>query len=309
MVTRDEAIEGTAELAQLMTLPVEVPERLQIDKPGVYDMPSHLYFRDPVVGKSLTSSGIKKLIEPAGPAKFHYAMTHPSESSEAFDFGRAAHQLVLNDPDDRIVVVEADDWRGKVAREARESARLAGLTPLLAKQFEVVKEMADAILAHPTAAGLLHASSGKPEQTLVWWDHVSGIGCRARVDWLRTPVEGRRLMVVDYKTTVAADPESFGRFAANYGYFVQAAFYLAGVRELGLDPDPAFLLVSQEKDPPYLVSVLEFDETALTLGRNLMRNAINIYADCTRTGEWPGYTPEVQTVSLPPWFLRQFDEE
>lgn len=287
-----------------------------ISAEGVYQVPAAAYHADPVEGGSLSSTGARKLLQRGGPAKYRYALDHPGEDiSDAFDFGRAAHQVVLGDYENHVAVIPGttnaagnSEWRTNAAKEKVAEAREAGLTPIKPEQWAKVQEMATAIRNHRTAAGLLQSAGGKPEQTIVWRDSLTGVWCRARIDWFRTPVEGRRLIVTDYKTTPSADEESFGKSAADYGYFVQAAFYLEGVRALGLDTDPAFLFVAQEKSAPYLVNVGQLDETALVLGRNLVRNALTIYAECTRTGHWPDYGDDVKTFTLPGWFLAQYGE-
>jgi hypothetical protein len=273
---------------------------------GVFDMPAADYHRDPVPGGSLSSTGARKLLEPAGPAKFKWALDHPGndEGSQAFDFGTAAHQLVLGDPENRVAVLDYPDWRSKEARAAADQARANGLTPLLRRQWETVADMADAIRSHPEAATLLHASSGKPERTLIWQDKPSGVWCRARVDWLRNQAP----TVVDYKTTKDASAETFSRTAADYGYHIQAAFYSEGIRALGIDPAPTFLFVAQEKVAPYLVNVIELDDQALALGRTFMRIALNTYRDCKASGHWPGFSG-IELTTLPEWYLRQYDED
>jgi hypothetical protein len=282
-----------------------------ITAPGVYpDVPLSVYLGDPVEGGSLSSSGARVLVEPGGPARFKYRLDHPGEeNTDAFDFGRAAHQVILDDPEEHLVIVDAPDWKTKAAQQLRTEAREAGLTPILTKQWEQVQEMAAAIQAHPTAAALLQRDSGLPEQTIVWQDKATKAWCRSRVDWLRHSAQGQRLLIVDFKTTLAADGISFGKSAANYGYFLQAAFYTAGARAVGLDAEPAFVMVVQEKTAPYLVNVVQLDDTALHLGDMLMRSALERYAECRRTGHWPGFGPEVELVPLPSWFLRQYGEE
>ena len=36
-------------------------------------------------------------------------------------------------------------------------------------------------------------------------------------------------------------------------------------------------------------------------GRELNRLAIEIYRDCTEAGVWPGYSDEIELISLPAW--------
>jgi hypothetical protein len=276
-----------------------------ITEPGVYDaIPNAEYHAHP---DSLSVSGAKKLLPPYCPAIFQHERTNPVYKA-VFDFGSAAHKYVLGDLDAKVKVCEYDSWRTKAAQTEQAEARAAGYTPILAADYQQVQEMVAAILAHPIASRLFSPDSGKPEQSLFWQDNPTGIWRRARLDWLPNPRDGR-LIVADYKTCRSADPETFAKSAAEYGYHQQAQWYIDGIRACGLDNDPAFIFVAQEKTAPYLVSVIELDDTALAIGRNLNRGAINIYAECMKTGIWPGYTSGVELVSLPAWYARRFDED
>jgi hypothetical protein len=59
--------------------------------------------------------------------------------------------------------------------------------------------------------------------------------------------------------------------------------------------------VVQEKTAPYLVTVIELDVLAVREGDALNRRALEVYADCTRTGMWPGYTDAIELIGLPRW--------
>jgi hypothetical protein len=82
---------------------------------------------------------------------------------------------------------------------------------------------------------------------------------------------------------------------------MQAAWYMDMVTALGLAEDVAFVFIVQEKTAPYLVTVCELDAEAIRIGRELNRQAIDLYAMCQSDGVWPGYTDEVALVSLPTW--------
>ncbi len=274
----------------------------QITVPCVVSgMPDEAYHRDPVPGGSLSSTGARKLLPPSCPARFAYEREHPPASSDAFDFGKAAHQLVLGDGPE-ITALDFPDWRTKEARELRDDLRAAGRVPLLRADYDHVVAMAAALRGHPMAAALFAPGSGVPEQSLFWVDEPTGVWRRARVDWLPHPREGR-LIVPDYKTCQSALPRKLARSVHEYGYHQQAAWYLDGIRALGVADDAAFVFVCQEKTPPYLVTVVELDSEALAAGARLNRRALETYAACTRTGIWPGYTDDVELISLPPYAL------
>jgi hypothetical protein len=276
-----------------------------VDEPGVYDMPEAEYHADPVPGGSLSASGAKLLLPPSCPALYRYRRDHPKESA-AFDFGTAAHKFVLDSGPD-ITVIDALDWRTRAAQDARKEARAKGIVPLLVSEFSEIAEMARAIEQHPLASALFDPARGKPEQSLFWADGEFGIWRRARLDWLPEPRPGRRIVIPDYKTAAAVDRESIRKAVANFGYHMQAAQYIDGVRALGLDEDPAFLFVFQMKDPPYLVNVVQLDDDAIRAGRERMRVACEMFRDCTQTGIWPGYSQDIETISLPPW-VRHVEE-
>lgn len=258
---------------------------------------------------SLSSSGARKLLPPSTPARFRWEQEHPVFKDE-YDLGSAAHKLVLGDPLAEIVHVEADAWRTNAAKDAKAQAHADGKIPLLTKQLETVTAMATAISLHPVAAQLFDQNSGKPEQSLFWTDPRTGVELRCRYDWLPDPVEGRRLVIPDYKTTdQSADAGAFGRTAANLGYPQQTAWYIDAAKACGLDDDPAFLFVVQEAKPPYLVNVIEMPWLDVEVGRQLNRKAIDIYAECVATNTWPGYGDGIKTAHMPGWYGAQYDPE
>lgn len=283
--------------------------RVSITEPGVYELSNDEYHRDPVPGGSLSSTGARRLVHPSCPARFKYERDNPPPPKENLELGSAAHTMVLG-KGDKIVIIDADDWRSKDARADRDDVRAEGKIPLLAHDYLVVMAMAAAIRAHPFAARMLNPESGTPERALFWQE--GGLWRRAMLDWLRTPSPNHRTIVTDYKTAVAADDESFSKAMHTYGYHQQAAWYLDGVKALGLDGNgepPAFLFIVQEKKAPYLVNVIQPDPTALAIGAHLNREAILTYKECTASGIWPGYGTEPKMVPLPAYVERQYEKE
>lgn len=279
-----------------------------IAAPGVYPyITAEEYHRDPVEGGSLSSTGARRLLPPSCPALYRHWRDGGSKPSAALDYGRAAHREVLGVGED-IVVVDAEDWRTKAAREQRDEARAAGKTPILVAEYQVIRAMAAVLREHPIAAALLRPGAGQAEQTLVWRDTDTGVMCRARLDWLPAP-KGGRLIVPDYKTARSAAPDDLSRALYDHGYYLQADWYLSAVRALGLAETPSFVFIAQMKEPPYLVTVAEADPTALAIGAHQNRMARMTYAECTASGRWPGWTDDVALISLPPWVERRYEME
>lgn len=271
-------------------------------KPGIYDIPAHVYHADRT---SLSSTGARKLLPPSCPAKFRWEQDHPPARKKEFDFGTAAHAYVLGTGPELAVVHEVD-WRSKHAQSQREAAILDGKVPLLLSEFKQVEAMAKALREHPVAAALFAEGSGVAERSLYWVDRQTGVTRRARPDWLPHPRAGR-LIIPDYKTTRDASTAAVEKALYEYGYFMQAPWYEDGARALLAD-DVAFVFVFQEKTPPYLVNVFEPSALAVRLGRELNRRALEVFAECSASGVWPGYGDDIKYASLPVWAENKIQE-
>lgn len=237
-------------------------------------------------GPELSVSGAKDLLK--APALFRWRREHP-QTKAAFDLGSVVHTLVLGTgwP---VEVVEGG--RGRSEREA--AARAAGRTPISPEDHDLAQAMATAVREHPLA-GRIFASDGEPEVSMFWTDERSGVRCRARVDFLH------RAGMVDLKTARDASPGGFTRAAANLGYGLQAAAYRAGYEAITGQQAPPFLFVAVDKEPPHLVLVAQLDDVFLDHGARRWDDALDVFAACSATGEWPGFGDEVLTLTAPRW--------
>lgn len=271
----------------------------RISRAGVYDMPATYYHADPIAGGSLSSTGARALLPPGCPARFWHDLNHPKPTKRHFEVGHAAHKMVLG-AGPELRVVEADSWRTKDAQTAATEARAADAVPLLEPEMETITAMAEAIKAHPIAGRIFAPGTGQPEQSLIWQDERTGVWRRARPDWLPNP-SGERLILADYKTTTDASDDAVQREIHKWGYHQQAAWYRDGALALGLAQDVPFIFVFQEKTAPYLVRVIQLDPTAMRIGAARNARALDIFAHCRDTNHWPGYSEDVDLVSLPVW--------
>lgn len=262
---------------------------------------------------SLSSSGARALL--AGtPEEFDFARRTPADPNKNYDFGHAAHKMVLGigsrlallDPkvcghtkDGKIAANPASTSEWKAAAAA---ARKRGQLPIAKWDMEKAQTMAGRVFQHPIASRLL--SRGAAEHSIYWHDDATGVRRRIRPDFL--PETNRRPLCIDYKTAKSANPEQFQRAVVDYGYHCQQAFYEDGLAELGL-VDVGFLFVVQAKDAPYTVSVCQIDPEVVELGRRQNRMALEIFARCQESGEWPGYDG-IHTVGMAGWARKQAEE-
>ncbi len=280
------------------------------------DMPEPAYHAH----RALSASGAKKLLPPSCPARFAYERDNPPPPKPEFDVGHGAHKLALGVGAELVMVADEwganpNDWRTNKVKDRLVEVRKAGKIPLKPKDYAAVHGMADALRKDPIAAELFDPERMRAELSLFWTDAETGVPRRARTDAVSTPDADGQPVVVDYKTTTAADLDHISRALWNFGYCIQAPWYLDAVQACGLAGDDArFLFVFQEKDPPYVVSVIEPDPTVLAVGERRARQAIERFRDCTESGVWPGHVPpgEIPLVGLPAYIERQYanpDEE
>ena len=265
------------------------------------DMPEAEYHARP----ELSASIAKRLIEPGGPARWKWEHDNGRRETKAFDMGHAAHKLVLGVgaeiaviPDD--VLASNGATSTKAAKEFIAAAREAGQIPLKAVEHEQVQAMALALFRHKAASALL-AKATEVEVSAFLTDPATGVGLRARFDAIGPEV------LIDYKTSVSADPDKWRRDAVKLGYHIQGAHYRQMAQEVGITDGPLRFIV-QEKTAPYLVSVIRLDDSAELLGQQRMREAIAIWQQCHETGIWPGYGEQEHLIALPDWAYRADDE-
>lgn len=262
-------------------------------RPGLHEsIPEQTYHALP----GLSSTGIKDILDT--PARYWHKKHH-RKSSARFDLGSAAHELIL-DSGPGLVIVDAPDYRSKAAQVERDTARENGLTPLLAAEYAQVQAMLEAVHNHPDASVLLEMDNPQPtgaaEVSCLWDDPETGVPLRGRFDYLHPGP-----LIVDLKTCRSADPSRFARHAVEYGYDTQAAHYLNGLEATRGDVDARFIHVLVEIEPPYLVSVVELDPNFLSIGREAVRTAIDLYAQCNTRNDWPGIPHGIHRVTPPAW--------
>lgn len=265
--------------------------------PGFYpDIPEADYHADRY---SLSVSGAKVLLK--APALFRWQQENPVHK-DVFDFGSAAHALVLDRGIESIYVAPYDDWKTRPAQEERRLARESGLSVILPSEWLTVCDMADRLASHRKAMELL--KDGAPEVSAYALDDDTGVMRRCRFDLLGTD------LLSDYKTTICSEPRDFVRSAARFGYHMQHPWYLDMARDLG-HPGRGFLFIAQEKTAPYLVTVIELPPELVEAGRDRNRAALQRFRDCTETDLWPGYIPDDQiaTAPAPGWALTNYDME
>jgi hypothetical protein len=284
-----------------------VTAAVEVEAPKVVDgLSAEEYHADTT---SISSSGLRALLNPGCPAQFKYDRDNPQPPKREFDVGNAVHTEVLGEGHD-IVVLDYPDWKKVEARQKRDDAYAAGKVPLLPKEKKQVDAMAEAIRQHPLAGPLFAPGTGIAERSLYWTDPATGVRCRVRPDWLKQ-MPGLTL-AVDLKTTKDANPEAVSRAIRDYSYHQQDALYTDGIWAALQPDDVRFIFVFVSKTPPYLITVRELTDQDRDIGRARNERALRIYADCVANDHWPDWTgsvTEIPQIGMPTWdTIRQAEE-
>jgi len=266
----------------------------------VYDLDIDKYHGGP----GLSKSGLDSLARsPAVYHALHIDPNRPAPREKAGQLeGSLAHCAILEPAefDRRYAVGPAVNRNTKIWKEFVEAN--SGMVAIQPDQRDVALAQAAAVNALPEVREAL--SLGRSEVSAYWIDEKTGVLCRCRPDWVH-PVVDNKAILLDLKTCGDASPHEFVRQAARKRYEVQDAFYSDGFGiAAGLDV-LAFIFVAVETEYPYAASACMLDDASRASGRLKYRAGLETYAECQRTGVWPGFGAGIELVSLPQWSIQK----
>jgi len=229
----------------------------------------------------------------------------PTEPTDAMRLGTAVHTLTLEADqfEARYAVVPAVDRRYKAGKEAwaKFQSEAGGRELIDADDRAIISRMAESVWRHPAAAMLLHWQ-GKAETTHMWTDPTTGAECKCRPDWLTN--DGN--LIIDLKTTEDAR-SGFQRSVANYRYHCQASWSLDGVEAATGHRPAQFIFICVEKKPPYAVAVYAADAEMIQIGAETAARDLARLVECKASNTWPGYSDQIEPLSLPAWMRPRAD--
>lgn len=302
---------------------------MRVTKPGIVDgLPAATYHDTICTPAPALSAGMAIAMMNKCPALAWYRSplnpNYEPEQRGDFDIGTAAHLLFLEPGrfNARIKVIEARTKDGKPsrgytsqdARDQRDAAYAADLTPLLPEQIAAVLAMRLAMrnqlgaLPFATAPDFAERgfAGGHAEQSYFWL--AGKVWCKARPDY-RLPG-----VLIDYKTTASANPAEIVRVASANAWHQRAAWYIDGHKAL-TGETARYWFVAQERTPPHLVEVFTLGHDFIEAGRALNGAAIALFADCLAAGRWPRYRNDTapgrdaaHLIEMPTWMAQRFDE-
>jgi hypothetical protein len=199
--------------------------------------------------------------------------------------------------------VDASDYRTDEAREAKAAIVAAGHVPILAHKRFALDVAATELRAEIERLGV-DLGAELAHQVAVWTEHATDgtpVVCRAQFDhWAGA-------IISDLKCGETADPRRLPRKIAERAGDIQAAAYVRAAE--AVCPDLAgrvrFRWIFCEVEQPYLVTIAEPSGTMRELGARRWQRAIDLWAQCRASGEWPGYGDAVAIVEPQMWQLAE----
>ena len=255
--------------------------------------------------EALGSSTLKKI---ASKSLLH-ALSVEFKQTDAMALGSAVHAAVLEPEtyEQEFLELPKIDRRTKAGKEAYANflELSEGKTIVSADQAEKVPQIVKALTEHDIAKAML--SGGEAEYSYFSKDEVTGIELKCRPDYFNMN------SLIDLKTCVDASNEGFLRACINFGYHIQAAFYLDVFNASQGTSLNEFYFIAVETTAPFAVNIFKMGEVELTMGRELYRKALNEYAKFQESGPASisefGYTKKINEINFPIWALTQAEEK
>jgi hypothetical protein len=217
------------------------------------------------------------------------------KESPAFALGSAVHAMLL-EPEKDLIVRGPETRRGKAWSDLKDECDASGKILLTEADYTLANNMADACLQNRMANHLLTNPDMLAEASFFATDPDIDIDLKTRPDGLLRQAG----IVLDIKTTQDASPRGFDRSVRQFGYDLQAAFYMHVLKLNGIRVEN-FIFICIEKDAPHVTACHELSEMYLRHAHNRMIAALHDIKHAIETEEYGTNWPDLNTIHLPAW--------
>ncbi len=250
----------------------------------------------------------------------------PTES-EALDFGKAYHARLLEPERFKVDFAIAQQCNaftrdGKGPRCSKMGTAYIGgqwycsthnhadldseRDVISEDEAATVEKMRAKVLAH-NAIKMLR-QGGQAEVCIAWTCPRTGIQSKTRLDKLIPDCDwgGEKVdTIVDLKSIRSANDREVEKVIEDRGYARAGAMRLDGYHTL-TGRDAVYVLVFQEKAAPYAVSVKTLGPATMEGARREVRGLLAVWANCVKTGVYPGYSDDIEEIDVAAWKLREY---
>ncbi len=220
------------------------------------------------------------------------------KETPALRFGTACHMAVLEP--ERYAETYAEGPMVSRSSKAWKDA-VAGHKGVLMPPDEMraVDGVLRTLKAHKSASRALFEGKGYNEATFICTDKATGLELKCRADRVT-----ENDVIVDLKTTQDASQTAFAKSVVNFGYNIQAAYYMHVIEQATGTRPKGFAIVAVEKEPPYACQVFRASDAMIQHGTQRVTDLLELLRwlkDEYGDGPWPSYS---QDVDLPSWALK-----
>ena len=264
----------------------------------ISDMDFQKYLNLP---KYLHCSGLKMIQQSMN----HWLSEKGFPETKALILGSLGHTMILemDKLTERYLVMPKVDARTKGGKEqkmlAQEQAKLEEKILISQEDFTQALGWRENILKNPVTSNVFQKAKGENEVSGFFrhpdFDNIFGA---FRVDKL---LEEQKI-AIDLKIMLSANPYAFSSSVKKFGYHMQAAWYLDGLKAITGD-DYDFIFVVCEKSNPHNVQSYRLSEKTLERGRDDIRATVKKYqqyqgANEDQRNRLSGYYDGIQTLEV-----------
>jgi hypothetical protein len=260
-----------------------------------------LTFEAYVAVDAVHATGLKHML--VSPLQYKYWRDHDRPDSDTFRAGRAIHTAILQP---ERFLADYVLWDGGI-RRGKEweafKAKAGERTILKQEQYELALKLRDSAHAHGVARKYVTHPDRRVEVSMQWTHKRTGLRCKSRADLISCGA------LSDVKSTRDPCARKFSADAARLGYAMQLALYRDGVLETTGELLPVKIIAAQSV-APYDVCVFDLPAETLAIGSEQLERALDLVAECTASGKWPGLAPDEEiSLHLPAWATPEADGE
>jgi hypothetical protein len=251
-------------------------------KPGIY---RNLSFAEYVAIDAVNQSALRPFLQSIRHGE--YAMMTRGTPSPAMEFGTAIHTLMLDGEDEfnRQYAVggpinpKTGESYGRTTKAFSEWLDTQDGLFVTHEEHRRLLDIRDRLNGHSKAGPTIRTPGANRELTIVWDEPVHGqpVRCKARIDWCHPEVG-----VLDLKSTRDCSAKAFAKSVADYGYHMQAAWYLLGAERVGLGRNLPYGWIAVESAPPYGVGLYTLSDWDRKCGLTRALKALHTYTDWKR---------------------------
>lgn len=242
--------------------------------------------------------------------RYKYHLDHPEEvdifdkTHMKFHRGTAVHTRLL---EPHLYKKEVTVWRhpvktGVLWDNFKTVAIEKNLTPIMESDQIIVDGIYESLHSgeYETARKILEHPDNFIEKSGFWKDPETGLWLKTRPDiinHLKVTWDVKTYNQATFKPTL----EKWSDHAFNLKYHWQAAMALDGVTQITDIKHQYFGHIICETDPPYDIALFMFTDDAINIGRMEYQKVLWDYAECLKSGYWPGHPDEVLDLEAPHW--------